>query len=339
MRGALTRWLRARTGALAGVPRRQPSWTRWVKGMLGVVVVGLSAYYLWRSIALNMDQFDWHSLQLRPGLLFASIGLTCLCVALGGTVWQLLLAAFGQAIPLETCLSIHTASNLAKYLPGYAWQVMSKAYLTRREEVPPGIIGLAMGLDFGCLLATGLVVAMLAMPPQATLPLIGAPPYWTRMTVAAVLALALVALPRLLVLWGRYASARGLIGAAKAPRASRLWAAVAVMALAWILFGLGLGCIVQLVHPLTWAEWPIVLYALTSSFVVSLLAVFVPGGLGVREGVMAYALGTCLPGGLAAVSAVLSRLVLTLSEVLTFALVWAWRTLRRRRNQSITRKN
>ena len=234
---------------------------------------------------------------------------------------------------------VHTASNLAKYVPGYAWQLMGKAYLTHRERVPGTVIALALGIEFGGLLATAILVASLAMPAGAELPLIGVVPPWARIALAAILGLFLLLLPRLLTAWGRYASHRKLLGAGIQVRASSLWAAIAVMLLAWIPFGLGLGCTVQSLRPLKVDELLIVLYALTSSFVVSFLAIFVPGGIGVREGMMVYVLGPTMSGGLATVIAVLSRLILILSEVLAFGLTWGWRTLRHSDNRSITQRD
>ncbi|MGH7563721.1 MAG: hypothetical protein ACREK5_04780 [Gemmatimonadota bacterium] len=51
------------------------------------------------------------------------------------------------------------------------------------------------------------------------------------------------------------------------------------------------------------------------------MAVFVPGGLGVREGVYALLLAEVLPGPLAAAVAILSRVWLTAVEVLVAGLL------------------
>ena len=159
------------------------------------------------------------------------------------------------------------------------------------------------------------------------------------MALGATLLAILLILPRLLRIWRARATKRGAqcaIGVAARP--ARVWGGLAVMLVAWVLFGVAFGQIIGTLHPANRGEWPLAIYSLTVSFVVSLLAVFVPGGIGVREGIMTYILSVRLPSGVALAAAVLSLLVLVLSELIAFGAVRAWQVVQGRCKRSITPK-
>jgi hypothetical protein len=303
--------------------------------LLGAALVALCLYYLGRRLVEGLQDVPLRSLHAEPWPIVASVALTVLCVGLGGWGWQLVLAALGFPLALERCLAIQTTSNLAKYVPGYAWQLLGKGYLTRREGVPTGVTAYAVLLEMAALLLTGVAVALTAMPSAASLPGIGTLAPGLR-AVLACAAWACVALwPLALARLGRWRSCPRWI--ASLVRPGMLWGALGVLVLSWLLFGVAFGCLVRAFQPLTPADWRLSLYSLTASFLVSLVTLFVPAGLGVRESVMAATLGARLPGGLPVVVALLSRLALTVSELAAFALsrLWLWLTLH---NRSITRK-
>ena len=326
---------RLRLGLIA-ICRRRTVW-KTVGRIVGLLLAAGSAYYLVRTVWQHLGEIGWSSLHLAPGPLLASLGLTTLCVMAGGWTWQLVLGSLGYVLPLTECLRIHTTSNLAKYIPGYAWQLLGKAYLTRRQEIPTAVVSFGVLLEMGCLLLTGILVALVFMPEEAQLPLVGSPSAIARIGLASCVVVVLVALSQ---------SPRIFSGKRRRPKwlvvlqhPTRLWLALLVMAGAWVLFGIAFGCLARALADQGVVDWGLSIYALTASFLVSLAALFVPGGLGVREGIMVYALSSRLPTGRAALVAILSRLVLTASELLAFGLSWLWQATHPHHNASITQKD
>jgi uncharacterized membrane protein YbhN (UPF0104 family) len=61
--------------------------------------------------------------------------------------------------------------------------------------------------------------------------------------------------------------------------------------------------------------------ALVFSSIISLLVIFVPGGLGVRETALAFLLSGSLPMAIAVVVSILVRLTIIIAEVLGFIMV------------------
>jgi hypothetical protein len=304
--------------------------------VLVVAVIAASLYFIGQRIATDLGQQDWRALQLRPLGLVVSLALTLLCILAGGWAWQLILSGLGYGLPLRTCLRIHCLANLAKYVPGYAWQLMGKAYLTRQQGVPAAVVGVGLVLEMCGLLATALLAGLLFWPSRMTLPLLSGISSLHRLLLALALVLGLALTPALLGAWGRLAARRHWWGAASTARSSTLWYAFAVMLAAWCLFGLGLAASIAAVMPLTPAITQQAIHALAFSFVVSLLVVFVPGGIGVREGMLVLLLDGALSPGLAGLVAIASRLVLMVGEVLAAGLVMA--LVRGDDNASITHR-
>ncbi len=350
MKTWLRRWLPLgeQPGAPGGeLSARRSSWLRRAARLLGLLLVAASLYYLGRTIAGGMAQAELDTVTLHPWPILLSLVTTIVCVAAGGWAWQLLLKGLGYPLPLHVCLGIQVSSNLVKYIPGYAWQLVGKGYLTHKEQVPTAVVAYAMTLELGSLLLTGALVGLAFMPTGTVLPLVGEVPFWLRIGLALLLLLVVALLPLLL---------RWVAGWKIAKRVTRrlsrqlpqqlaprdpwpIWGALAVMSVAWVLLGIGLGFLIQGLHPFPWQQWPLSIYSLSFSFLVSLLALFVPGGIGVREGVMAYSLEAQLPGSVAVMVAVLSRLVSVGAEVVAFGLYWLWKWATHPHNRSMTRKD
>jgi hypothetical protein len=315
--------------------RERPPWLRWAGRILGVVLVALSVYYLGRSLVDSLRQAPLRDLHLQPTPLVLSFALTVVCVGLGGWSWHLVLRALGHPLALRRCLAIQTTSNLAKYVPGYAWQLVGKGYLTQREGLPTTVVAVAVPLEMGALLLSGAAVALAAMPVGLEFPGLGRVPAGAQIAGAALAWGALALLPILLSRLATHPRRPRWLAPIVCPRP--LWAALGVLLLSWVLFGMAFGLLARAFQPLSLADYRLAVFSLVSSFLVSLLALFVPAGLGVRESVMAATLGARLPGSLPVLVAVLSRGVLTLAELAGWALVRLWLALTRD-NASITQK-
>lgn len=293
--------------------RRSPA-GRVATALLAVVLVGVSAYYLAPHLAAGIRDLTWEMLREGAGWLAASVILITLSIFVGAPVLRSALAAVGQRLGVGRSQAIQTTSNLAGYLPGFGWRYLGKAYLLSREGIPAGPIALAMSIEFAAIILTALVISSLLLPGGVTYPLIGVLTPALRLG-ALVALLGVVAGAPLL-------AARAFRGKGAVLRPSGLWRTGALCVGSWTLFGLGFACLVSAVGPLGPEGWRVAVAALAVSFVISLLAVFIPGGLGVREGVMTAMLATAVPPHVAALAAVFSRVVMLVCEVLAFGIVW-----------------
>jgi len=307
--------------------RRSRTWRVLSRALAGLVVA-VSLYYLAQNFRSEIGGVHWTQLQVRPWALAGSSILTLGCVLLGGAIWQRVLRGLGITLDLQQCMSTHLLANLGGYVPGYAWKHLGKAYLTRALGVPGHLASVAVVVEFAGLLLSRAAVsaASLSSVWLASHGIVVAEGYlWAT---RVVLWGALVCLPWCLAVVRR--RQRGLtagIWEGVIVHRADLGAALGLMCVTWLLYGAGFALLLYAIHPIGLQDCAVSVFAASSSFLVSLIVFFVPAGLTVREGVITLVLANVVPRGVAALAAVVSRIVLVAAEA-TGALVGA--SLRRR---------
>ena len=209
---------------------------------------------------------------------------------------------------------------MAKYLPGYAWQILGKAYLCRVQGLPMGPVAVGIGLEFGTVILTGVWVALVTAP-SAWLELLGVGQLvgW-RWPLAAALGAFLVGLPWCLrLVFERIEMVRRRTESIRVS-VRPLWWMLLWMILAWLLLGLAVYGLIASLSTIHLGQWPAVTSGWAASAILSLVVVFVPMGIGVKESALTFFLSPLLPAALAAVVAVLARVLTILGEALCFVI-------------------
>jgi len=284
---------------------------RWMRRVAQWVVIAASVTYL----AFNLRLLLTSDLSLTwrwPFLLFSWFS-TLIALWLGATAWWLVLKGLGQPLGWIDAASIHLISNLAKYLPGYAWQIASKAYLTRQRGISTRLLSTAMLMEMFALLGSGTVLAAIVVKDAS----LGFPSAFSLFVLIAGTAvfLGLLGLP---FLWPYLATHLRL-----PPMLQGSCYALAILAMVagWIWFAVSFWALAAALVPLSMTTWPLFLFSTVGSFLISLAVLFVPGGLGVRESTITFLLTPLLGAGIAALVATLSRLILVLSELSAAGLI------------------
>jgi len=280
-------------------------WLWWaVQGAVAAVV----AVMVWRAIARNWNEFrSLHvTLALRPGWIALAVLAVFLAYALQIESWRRILAGWAQRLAYGRAARIWLLVNLGRYVPGKVWSVAGLVVLAQRAGVAPW----AAGASAFAIQAVGVgtaVAVVAAATPGAESPL--------RLAIAGAVAVATIAF----LAWERgarwLAQLAGLVEgfrplplAAVAEGAGLTLASWVALGAAFWLLARGLGLPGSL--PLTTATGTFAL-----GYILGLLALFAPGGIGVREVVFIGLLTPTLGSGGAVALSVGSRVLLTLTEV------------------------
>ena len=233
---------------------------------------------------------------------------TLIAFGLGGLAWFYTQRAFGFAVTWQQGMVIHLASNATKYLPGYAWQYISKAYLTKEKDTSTRRLSLAILSEVVLLFSSGIVVACITGGLAGGywhFPWAG--PRWA-WPAGGVVAGVLTAL------WVVFLDCAGCQGsldpsalafgrlAGRCVRLDRVRRSLLAVC----------GCFCS--DPGRRLRQCLV--ALAASAIVSWLVIFVPSGLGVREATLAALLAGLVPFSLGVVISIMVRLSVMLSELL-----------------------
>ncbi len=293
--------------------------TAWLRLLGGLLIVAAGGY-LAHTIAENWQElrtFDWRTDPLR---LAASIAAHTAVLAWGVFVWGRVLRHFEHDAPvsLGTLMRIWFLSNLARYIPGKVFQFVAVAQLSRAAGLSARVLLTSVLVHTGFSLLSAAVVAAWTLG-GVILPGDAWPWLAAGLTVAALLAVhpvvlnaLLSAVPRLLrrpvIRWeAAWRNGVTLLG---------------LSTLSWVLYGAAYHLLVSALADLPWRLLPEMAGVNALSFLIGYVSLL-PGGMGLREVAMAELLRPFLPGGVAAVLAIASRLWTIAAELLGAGLALA----------------
>jgi hypothetical protein len=297
--------------------RRNKRATLWrvAQIVIAAIVLVYVAYALlndWRKFrdAPLHVEFEW-------GYIAASGVVVLVTYALLVEIWRQILISWGARMTFANAVRIWCVSNLGRYVPGKVWQILAMSEMARRADVPPaaaaGSSVLNTIVNIGIGFAVGVVAGFRAFNAltggYASLGVA-----FTIVIICGVLLLPFL-MPRLAALIER-TTGRSLQLGTLPPRA--VYIAIAGNIAAWLLYGWSFQLLVHgvLGHASGTTTDYVAAYAL--SYVIGYLVFFLPGGVGVREGVQTKALYAMqlATEKEALVVSVTSRLWLTVLEVL-----------------------
>lgn len=312
------------------IPKPEPQniWKRALRWVVQIAVIGAIGFFLVQTVVRNWQEVANFFWQFNPWLLAASL------ILLAGTLfymivlWRWLLARLGSRIPLKSAFRIFSISSLGRYLPGKVWQVVGMVYLGKREGVRPeaGVWAALLAQILAVLSGILIVVFSFLIEQERLLtPLLEqigvlqrVSLWWLILPLAVILALLH---PRILQ-WATNLLLRIL---KRAPIRFKLsyWGLLGFFLLyitSWLLYGTAFYLFLASVNPLPITDWILVTGGFTGAYIVGLLAIFVPGGLGVREGLLAVFLAGLVGSGVAVALSFGQRLWFTAVE-LTFVAI------------------
>lgn len=262
----------------------------------------------WGDLARQPIQWTF-----RPVPALASILLVWLMYGMLIEAWRRMLAGWGQRLDYRDAARIWVLSSLGKYVPGKIWAITGMALMAREAGVAAWAATASAVILQALAVGSGAAVAGLfgAGAIHAERP--GLLPWLLSGGALALLLVAVLVWPpvtrRLLGLIG--GEARGSLTPGSEPLILGLLANV----MAWLGYGISLWLLALATLPAPALGPQAAIAAFAASYVAGLVALFAPGGLVVREGLLIVLLQGSMGLGAATALAVASRLLLTVTEL------------------------
>lgn len=265
------------------------------------------------ALALVVLQWDLFSAAIREvgvARIVPATAVSILYVLATALSWRAILADLGTRLPAAAAMRIFFVSQVAKYLPGGVWNIVAAAELGADHEIPRRRSAAVMAISLLVSVVTGAILAVIGLlaSPEAR--------EFAWVAVAIPVGLVLLAPPVL----GRLADA-GLRLLRRDPLESwPTWRGfgigIAWQVLAWLLAGAQVFLLAEpLGVPGTVGGYLLATGGYALAWTVGFLVVVVPAGVGMREIVLAAALGDGLTIASAMTVVLLSRVVLTFVDL------------------------
>ena len=292
-----------------------------LRGFIGVLVFAAFVAAMlnnWRQLL----EFSW-----RFNLTFLALSAVALLFTryLDVLGWHRIVIHLGGSCTFRESARIWLYSNLARYLPGSLWHAAGRVVLCRDAGIPAVIASLGVALEFAFLLLSHALVIVVTWPWWMYRSLPDAP--WPLSAVVIIGALVIIHPGVLRWLMTQYAirntqtvgGRRSAVGGQLQYRATLHLLAIYVAQA--LLIGLAFHFLVQAVTPWPLHAVPFAVGAFALAWLIGFVSFFAPGGLGVREGVLAYLLAPAVTAPIAILIAVLARVWAMVGELLCITLI------------------
>jgi hypothetical protein len=288
-------------------------WRLWATIVLITILFGFLFYEMgktWKQIPFERLHFDPLNLALSYGLLLVS----AVCGIEG---WRLILETSGERVTLRQACRLIGRTILAKYIPGRFWYFVGRIYLSKGEAFSQQRVAVATAMETLLLfMSAGLMLLFIELPLLLN--------HFIHIFVGLIVWIIIGFLllhPKivqsLLNITMRMLKKDPVHVAGRYRDYLRI---VFIYIAGWVTQGLGFFFLCRMILPIPWHHIWTVVGAYTLSWVIGFLAFFVPGGLGVREGVLTMSLGSILANPISILLSLVSRLWITLYEFV-FAII------------------
>ena len=260
-----------------------------------------------RSLARNWAAFQsvQVTLDVKIGWLAASVGVIALTYVIQIESWRRMLRGWDQRLSYPNAARAWTLANLGRYIPGKVWSVAGLVVLAERAGVRRSAAAVSAFAMQAVVLGTGVVLVAIATPHAASPLLLGG---------AVLAALALIGV----LAWRRTAQWLGTLADSTTPLPPLPLSAIilssSLMLLSWATFGVSFWMLIRGLISTAGVTLPAAMGMFALGYVMGLVALVAPGGLGVRDLALVGFLTPLVGGGGALAVSLASRVQLTLTE-------------------------
>lgn len=289
---------------------KRARWSVWkpLQALIVLIILAFWAQYLlsnWEQLASYPWRFSGLSVLLAMAVLLVQILVV-------GTVWWRALALVGTRFSWRTGLAIWLQTQLARYVPGGVWEYAGRYAMSASAGAGKRSTAASLGLEMALqVLSASVFLALALLLRQDELP-------GGYLAVAGLISLGCVLFlsPPVfsrLVNWG--------LRLLRLPELSLKFAYGDIVLLFLValfghaLSGLGFVLFVNGLTPVDWSTAGLLASAFVGAWLIGYLAVFVPTGIGVREGALALLLGGVLPATVTAAAALGYRVLIALRDL------------------------
>jgi uncharacterized membrane protein YbhN (UPF0104 family) len=276
--------------------RTKTSWKTWAVRGAQALVAALIVLFVYRSVSAQLEKSRFLELHFSLGYLLAAWAVIALYYLLFAGGLLLVIRALGYRPRYRDIFKLSFAANLGKYLPGGVWQAAGKVAMARQAGVDRHAALVATIVEPAVSVAGGLLLFL-------TTTLLGAPfpagvPKWPlyALLVGLFVALQPQFFARVVALGMKLLKIEG-----EPPHLKfrQIVALVLYYAAVWVVAGAGFWLFTRSLTPDPGAG--VFAYAgyYAGAAVGGLLVLFVPAGLGVREGFLVTLMGAVVSGGAA----------------------------------------
>ncbi|MFH2048215.1 MAG: lysylphosphatidylglycerol synthase transmembrane domain-containing protein [bacterium] len=116
-------------------PSTTSGWKKFLKDSIKILLVAIVLYVVYLKLSENWAGVVNYSWTLNIPLLLLSVLMHLLTFLLFSRVWCILIKAFGYDVSLKHAFKISYITNLGRYIPGKIWPVFGMMYYAKKIDI------------------------------------------------------------------------------------------------------------------------------------------------------------------------------------------------------------
>ncbi len=285
-----------------------------LKNILTVLVISIIFVFLIHNLALNWSKIPFQDIQLNVPLLLLSFCALILHFVSYSKSWQEIMRELGAPITFSQSAWMIATTQIGKYVPGKIWYMLGRVYVGTKEKIDGKSLAVSMVLETCLLLISSSIIFLVSTVISGSYSII-----YVSICIPLTILAIVVLHPRVLT-W----VTNSILKLFKKHKIEITISYLQIIKISIYFFGLWIaqivGCylLIKAIYPISIAHIFTISAAYTLAWIVGFVVVIVPGGLGVREGVMSLLLSPILPPPLAIAISFITRVWITVFEVVVF---------------------
>ncbi len=289
---------------------------KWLKRIITVVIILTIFYFLITNLINNWHKIPSGSLHFNLVNVFISMICLFLNFLIFVEAWRKIIHTLGNSITLANAFWIMSSSQLAKYVPGGIWFALGRIYLSKGDKLRPATIGISVIIETALTLLVGIILFLFSLF-SAMRNSISNFLFVIPIAIFFTIILHPKVLNKLLNFGLRLLKSESIHLDASYFRI--LYLSLYFFGL-WLAQILGFYFLINSIYSIQITK----IFHLAGAYILSWMSgfvvIFAPGGLGVREGIMSLLLASFIPSPLAIAISFLSRVWITVFEIVVFLL-------------------
>jgi uncharacterized membrane protein YbhN (UPF0104 family) len=282
-------------------------------------IILLIFFFIFRYLYLNFSLVDFKALQFHAGLLLLSVLLYFVHQLFNAVIWHVITVQNHCSINFFEAIKLRIYADFGRYIPGkvFAYGILLFAY--EKHKVPMKKIATCSIQEFMTQMLAAVILSLISIFASEIKVL---EPYKYIFLLLALGCFIFLYPPLLQLIMNIFFRIFKREKIAISTSFGKVILAMLLFLLSWLVFGWAFYFFINSFYPLSVHHYFFVTGAFSIAAIIGAVAVFAPAGLGVREGVVIFTLSLLFSAAVSSLISILSRLWMTLSEILLLAVVF-----------------
>jgi len=287
-----------------------------IKKMLArILIISIFAYLFYR-LYLNWGTLATQDFQFNYLYLILAILTFIFFYFLEGVGYDLFVKLVHARVPFRKVLKARYVSDMGRYIPGKVWTYLGRIYFLRKYDISKMQVLVSSLLEMALMVLGGVLIFLLSLI------------FWS-VNLGNWLYLLLIIIPLIFIsthpkVLNKLLNIVERIRKKEQVKIKTKYSSILAMTLFylfyWIVHGLGAFFVINAITPLSIIKLPIIMGIFAIAWVLGFVSFLAPGGLGIREGILAYFLIYLIPEPISIIVVLVMRVLLTVIEGL-YALI------------------